>query len=688
LKKDLGLYCVLILTLLISVNQNSFAQSSLEISSRLSENLRAFSSEPISVQVSGKLALCAHTDKGTILLDITGGKAPYTFRWNTLETTKDRTDLYSGTYTVAIIDSEGREHTERIVIQPPFPLILNQIITKDASCGSTPDGYAKISVKIGRGEPYTNTWSNGLKDVWETNDLAIGTYSVSVLDIFNCEVTVSFEIKSSNAGIQLADQVQSPSCSGQPDGRISLSVSGGIAPYSYKWNNGSSSKDLNNIPVGDYQVQITDQKGCSFQKSFKIEAPVAMTISSSLTEASCTGDANGVITLTVAGGKTPYSYLWNSGATTKDISDLAVGNYSVKVTDTSGCSVEKQFKISSRSALEVNVIEATSASCEGKADGKIKLGIKGASGKYTLSWSDGTSGDLSRSNLKAGTYQVIVTDESGCGVTKSIQLSAPSALTARIESMLDVDCAAGSIEGIAWVSIQGGKEPFNIIWNTGDKNMREINFSKSGIINVTITDAGGCSVETEAKVDFPNQASQGGRIDFNYRKLEINSGVEVQVSEEIVFESVISNEFIAWEWEFGDGKISKDKDPIHLFEKAGTFQVILKAFNTYGCASQESKTIQVSNATELVVIPNAFTPNGDGLNDTFIPKVKAVSSFTMDIFNTWGERIYSSSGLEGEGWDGTHKGQVLPSGNYLYRITYSSIDGSFFERTGGITLII
>jgi gliding motility-associated-like protein len=176
-------------------------------------------------------------------------------------------------------------------------------------------------------------------------------------------------------------------------------------------------------------------------------------------------------------------------------------------------------------------------------------------------------------------------------------------------------------------------------------------------------------------------------LDFDFRKLEINSEQEVQVSEEIVFESVISNEFIAWEWAFGDGEISKDKDPIHKFEKSGKFEVILKAYDTYGCSSQESKTIQVSSPSELVVIPNAFTPNGDGLNDSFIPKIKAVSTFTMDIFNTWGERIYVTSDLESKGWGGTYQGQALPAGNYLYRITYSSSDGSLFEKTGGITLI-
>jgi gliding motility-associated-like protein len=686
-KKGIAFCYILIFVLIGSASQTAFAQFAFEIPKRTTENFRNSSIDVISVKVSGKLALCSHSDKGLILLDITGGKAPYTFRWNTFETTKDRSNLNAGTYTVYITDAEGVKHTERIVIQPPYPLILDQINTKDATCGSASDGYAKISVKIGRGEPYKIFWSNGLKDVWEASNLAPGAYSVTVSDKLNCDVTVSFEIKSAAPGILVTDQVQLPSCSGLPDGKINLSVSGGVAPYSYKWTNGSTSKDLNSIAAGDYQVQITDQKGCTFQKSFKVDAPVSMNLSTSSKPASCEGNTDGAIVLAVSGGTTPYTYVWNTGATSKDVLNLSSGNYSVKVTDASGCIVEKQVVISTLSTLEVNLIESTNASCAGNADGQIQLGVKGAFGKYSVTWSDGTSGDLTRNNLKAGSYQITVTDERGCGITKSFQLTEPQALNARIESVLDVDCAIGSIEGVAWVSIQGGKEPYRITWNTGDIDKREINFSKSGIIKVQITDAGGCTIETETKVDFPIQTTQGGRIAFNYRKLEINSEAEVQVSEDIIFESVISDEFIAWEWEFGDGEISQDKDPIHHFEKAGLFDVILKAYDIYGCASQESKTIQVSNPAELVVMPNAFTPNGDGLNDTFIPKIKAVSSFTMDVFNTWGERIYSTNSLESKGWDGTSKGQILPASNYLYRITYASSDGRQFEKTGGITLI-
>ena len=676
---------MLIFALIMSVNHLAFAQFSFELPNRSSENLRTFSLDPITVKVTGKLALCSHSERGSVQLEVSGGKPPYSYIWNTRENTKVRTNLYAGTYTVDIIDSEGTKHVERIVIQPPFPLILNPIITKDATCGSSPDGYARISVKVGRGEPYKIKWSNGLEDVWETSNLEPGTYSVTVADMFNCDVTVSFEIKSDGAGLQVADQIESPTCTGLSDGKINLSVTGGVAPYSYEWNNGSDSKDLINIPAGDYQVQITDQKGCTFQKSFKVEAPIPMNISAEITEVSCSG--TGEIVLNVTGGKAPYTYAWSTGAATISLSNLSEGNYAVLVTDAAGCFIEKQFELSNNTTLSLDLIEVVNASCAGSSDGKIQLVVNGAVGKYTVSWSDGVSADLIRTDLQAGTYEAIITEESGCRTTKSIQISEPSALTARIESMLDVDCSLGSIEGVAWVTIQGGNAPYSITWDTGEKDQREINFSKSGIIKVQITDAGGCSTETEARVDFPNQASQGGRLDFNYRKLEINSDEQVQVSEEVIFESVISNEFIAWEWEFGDGNSSNEKDPIHQFQKSGTFEVILKAFDAYGCSSQESKTVQVSNPAELVVIPNAFTPNGDGLNDVFIPKIKAVSTFTMDIFNTWGERIYSTVGIESKGWDGTYRGQVLPAGNYLYRITYSSTDGSQFEKTGGISLI-
>tara|TARA_R110002072_G_scaffold140812_1_gene285426 strand:+ start:115632 stop:117647 length:2016 start_codon:yes stop_codon:yes gene_type:complete len=650
-------------------------------------NTRILATKGITVGVSGKLALCSHAEKGHIILDVQGGIAPYTYRWNTLQTTKDRTNLYSGTYTVVITDAVGTIHTERIVVQPPYPLILNPVEKTDASCSSGNDGSAKISVKVGRGEPYRVTWSNGLTDTWEATNLEPGSYSVTVADKFNCDITTTFEIKAASEGMQVSEAIQDLGCSGLSNGSINLSVKGGQAPYTYQWSNGSTSKDLINITEGDYSVIIKDQTGCSFQASYAVKAATQMGLKETVQPESCAGAGNGSIQVSVQGGTAPYIYKWNNGQSTSKLGDVNAGDYSLIVTDAFGCTVEKKFTVGTDSALELEVLDQTKAACAGSSAGSIHLAIKGASGKYSTKWSDDPSAGLNRENLSAGTYHLSVSDESGCNVSKTFTIAEAQALQARIETVLDVDCAIGAITGVAWVSIKGGVQPYQISWSSGEEATREINFHSSGSLKVNVTDALGCTSQTEVRVDFPSQINKAGRLDFDYRKLEISSEPEVQVDEEIIFESVISDDFIGWEWSFGDGNASKEKDPIHIFQTSGMFEVTLTAYDIYGCSSIEKNIIQVNTPLEFITIPNAFTPNGDGLNDTFIPKLRAVSTFSMDIFNTWGEKMYSVSGLESKGWDGVYQGQVSPPGNYLYQITYTSRDGQLFTRTGGVTLI-
>ncbi|TXE08022.1 T9SS type B sorting domain-containing protein [Algoriphagus aquimarinus] len=689
MKKVYPTYCLMILPLLWSV-MISFtvsAQYAVERGELNFGNNRILATKGITVAVSGKLALCSHAEKGHIILDVQGGVAPYTYRWNTLQTTKDRTDLYSGTYTVVITDAVGTVHTERIVVQPPYPLILNPVEKTDASCSSGKDGSAKISVKVGRGEPYKVTWSNGLTDTWEATNLEPGFYSVTVADKFNCDVTTTFEIKAASEGMQVSESIQDLGCSGQSNGSINLSVKGGQAPYTYTWSNGSTSEDLNNITAGDYSVIIKDLTGCSFQASYSVKAATQMGVKETIQPESCAGAGNGAIQVNVQGGTAPYTYKWSNGQNTSRLTDVNAGDYSLTVTDAIGCTVEKKFALGTDSALEIEILDQTNSECAGSSAGSIHLAIKGASGKYTTKWSDDPSAGLNRENLPAGTYHLSVSDESGCNVSKSFAIEEAKALQARIETTLDVDCAIGAITGVAWVSIQGGMQPYQISWSSGEESTREINFHSSGSLKVRVTDALGCTSQTEVRVNFPSQINKSGRLDFDYRKLEISSEPEVQVDEEIIFESVISDDFIGWEWSFGDGNASKDKDPIHIFQASGMFEVTLTAYDIYGCSSIEKNIIQVNTPLEFITIPNAFTPNGDGLNDTFIPKLRAVTTFSMDIFNTWGEKMYSVSGLESKGWDGIYQGQISPPGNYLYQITYTSRDGEQFTRTGGVTLI-
>lgn len=676
---------IVLLNFSLAINYSAQAQFAFNIPTKSNE--RIYSIDAIAVQVSGKLALCSSTEKGSIILDVTGGVPPYKFRWNTNETSQNRSNLYAGTYTVKITDAVGVEHIERIIIQPPYPLILNPIEKKDASCGN--DGYAKISVKTAHSsrEPYRISWSNGLKDVWEADNLTPGTYTVIVADRFNCDVTMSFEIKAGAEAVKVNGSIENPSCGVPNSGKILLNVNGGQAPYTYKWSNGAVTKDLQGIAAGNYQVQITDSKGCSVQASYSLATPVSVQVEAKVSQPACQGSSTGEIEVSPKTGNAPFTYLWSNGQTTPKISNLASGTYTLKVTDASGCITEQQFSLQNQSNLILNVLENRPVSCSGEEDGGISLGISGAKGAYRITWSDGVKDILQRKDLKAGSYTITATDESGCSASQTVTVQETSKIQARIETALDVDCAVGKVTGVAWVSVQGGKEPYTITWNTGSANTREINFNSSGTLKVTVKDALGCTIETEAKVDFPNQNTQGSRLDFEYRKLSITNEPEVMVEEEILFESEISPEFIAWEWEFGDGSKSTEKDPVHVFGKAGVFEVKLTGFDLYGCSTVEKNTVQVNTPTELVVIPNAFSPNGDGLNDTFIPKLRAISSFQMEVFNTWGEKLYTTSSMETNGWDGTYRGQLAPAGNYLYNISYTTMDGQLINRTGGITLI-
>lgn len=622
-----------------------------------------------------------------ILLDVTGGVQPYTFRWNTNEVSQNRTNLFAGTYTVDITDANGVIHTERIVIQPPFPLILDPLEKRDASCGSGGDGYAKIGVKIGRGEPYKVYWSHGLQDAWEASNLSPGTYTVTVADKYNCEVSVSFEIEAENEGMALAESIQQPSCGENPGGEINLQVSGGRAPYQVSWSHGPSTPSISGLAPGNYSVMIIDQAGCSIQASYTLQAPEQMKVEAEVKNVSCGNQEDGAITLTIQGGQSPYTVSWSTGQSGASLDGLPAGTYQASVTDANGCTASQNVTLGSSSSLALKLQELQGVSCFGVSDGRAQLDLGGDQTGATIRWSDGVTGLLVRDDLPAGNYEVWAENSQGCIVSTSFQIDSPVQLTARIESTLDVNCGVGSVQGVAWVSIQGGKEPYTISWSEGNASNREINFFQTTTLSVTVTDAAGCTVETASKVDFPRATTAEGRLDFNYRKLSISNEPEVQVDEEIIFESEISEEFIAWEWAFGDGKQSLDKDPIHVFEKAGTYEVTLTGYDLYGCSSIETNTVQVNMPQDMVVIPNAFTPNGDGLNDTFMPKLKAVNTFTMEIFNTWGERMFSTSEKEDKGWDGTYNGQLIPAGNYLYKITYTTPQGEIAHRSGGVTLI-
>src|SRR5690606_39193672 len=120
--------------------------------------------------------------------------------------------------------------------------------------------------------------------------------------------------------------------------------------------NGLTTQDISNLPAGTYGVTVRDDRGCTTTASIVVEEPAGISsVNGALTQISCNGAADGAIVLTVSGGQADYSYSWSNGATTKDISGLAPGTYTVTVTDATECSFEASFVITQPAVLALNL---------------------------------------------------------------------------------------------------------------------------------------------------------------------------------------------------------------------------------------------------------------------------------------------------------------------------------------------
>ena len=560
----------------------------------------------LTVEVTGKLALCNHSERGEIILNVSGGVAPYSYQWSTGADTEIISNLNTGTYTVRISDKTGEWITRTIIIQPPFVLTTELINQKDASCDGKADGEIELRIIRGRG-PYKIAWSHGLENETRATGLVAGSYSVNITDFYQCTNTIAFVI-SSGSGIEILPEIRNLSC-GKP-GAVSIEVKGGVAPFRYEWLH---------------------------------------------------------------------------GADTKDLKDLDAGIYEIKVTDAKGCSVDKRIEVTNTDAPLLEWVEKLDVNCAGSASGVAVLQVKGGQAPFKIEWMDDRSvSGLTRRDLKAGSYELKVEDKNGCVVTSSFEIKEPAPLSVKLNTRLDVNCSNSGAEGHAWIQITGGEGPYDIRWSNGAVGLKEISFGKTGRISVEVSDAKGCKIAESQEINLPNFSA---RLHPSEKMIIVEGKEEYEVEEPILFNGKVPEDAIAWEWNFGDGNTSDQLRTSHIYKTEGVFEVTLTVHNLYGCATIESYRVEVEDRSALMMVPTAFSPNGDGLNDTFIPKWKNIAAFEMQIYNTWGELLFSTAEMESNGWNGYLQGRLVPRGSYVYKITYTTLKGVKLQKSGVFTLV-
>src|SRR5690606_22797124 len=335
----------------------------------------------------------------------------------------------------------------------------------DILCNGDATGTATANVS-GGALPLTYSWSPSGGTADTATDLTAGTYTVTVTDAVNRTATATVTITEPNA--LLSNIITTDiSCNGSNNGSITLAPTGGVAPYTYLWNNADTSSSLTGLAAGTYSVTITDANGCTVTENATITDPAVLTLSSSsYTDVTWYGGNDGEATVVVTGGTAPYNYLWSNGATTATATGLIAGNYVVTVTDANGCTVSESFTIIQPIPLMVQSVSKTNVKCNGGTDGTATIVAMGGNAPYTYLWSPSGGTNATATGLAAGTYSVLVTDATANTITETFVITEPGIITATVSNQSNVQCNGGNT-GTATLTVTGGTAPFTYAWSHG-----------------------------------------------------------------------------------------------------------------------------------------------------------------------------------------------------------------------------
>ena len=429
--------------------------------------------------------LCFGDATGAIEIAVTGGTPievssgvfEYTYSWlgpnGFTSNVQNISNLFAGIYTIEITDNLGCIERTDIVLTEPTAIEINYTKT-DIACYGETDGAIDVTISGGN-PPYQISWSN-LANGFSQSNLSAGSYVAKIVDENKCEANVTITIEQP---IFFIEPIVIPiSCNNENDGSIDLNLTGGIAPITVLWSdNPSAGLQRNNLSPGTYSVTITDSdpNQCPIQQTFLFTDPPAIGVSETITDATdCSIVNSGSILLDVSGGTPPYDFIWNTGQTTEDLTNIPPGDYSVEIKDKNNCIINKQFSIYRQEPIEIEFLVTEIPDCDLKTVSQRTVAkITGGISPYTYSWSAGSvsiTDNTIMTTSQNGLYTLTITDDKGCTESKIFLVDLPTIGNA------DYSYDAFSIDNYNLLSIE---DPIqftnltignysNITWDFGD----------------------------------------------------------------------------------------------------------------------------------------------------------------------------------------------------------------------------
>lgn len=583
----------------------------------------------------------------------------------------------------------GGKDTVTVIVSQP--IVISPVVT-DLTCNGVCSGAISVTATGGIGT-YLYQWPTGISSSQDTATLCAGFYEVAVLDSIQCRGSVTVEV-TEPAPVTATVQTINATCNGDCDGQAEVIPGGGTAPYTYSWSNGQASNVAVNLCAGSYTMVVTDNNQCPVNATAIISEPAPVVAAITGNTVLCIG-ASGILTADAVGGYgSGYSCLWSTGDTTRSITVSPVNDtqYSLVVTNGNGCeSNPVTVTVQVRDSLHVTL--TPEANICGGQQSMLTVSATGGDGNYSFLWQPGalTSASINVSPYDTTVYTVTVNDQCGTPqVSDSVKVNVvPSPVAAFTSSDVFV-CAggcitftdasttdSGTIDEMTW-SFSGGAG------NTYSGEAVQKCFDLPGKFSVTLivrTDLG-CR-DTLTMTDYITSGNIP-TADFVFtpeKPTTLRPTVEFQDR---------SSGAAEWVWDFGDeSPLSLLPDNQHTYPGIpADYCVKLVVKSEYGCVDSITKCLKVEEERS-VYIPNAFTPNTDGLNEEFFVYASGweLESYSLKVFTRWGNMIFESSDPN-KGWNGIGPGgQPCPMDIYVYVVRISDKNGLTKEYRSHVSLI-
>ncbi len=649
----------------------------------------------VTLNVNTTDLLCANICTGEIDIIAGGGMGTISYsidNGNNFGTGSLFQNLCAGPYDVVVEDGNGCQANANITINEPAPLSLTLGIT-DASCNGMCDGMIN-SIPAGGDGNYSYTWGPAGTggNVPLVSNLCVGPYSLTIQDGNGCTIDTTMSI-TGPAAVTIDNIVEVDElCGGDCSGEVTVNATG-ATEYSLDGSNWVTNNVFTGLCAGAYTVYVQDATGCGTNAPANISGPSTVTVQAYSDTTICIG-GTAVLTSQGAGGVGGYTYSWDSGDITQNVnvSPATSQTYCVTATDANGCpSAPSCVTVSLYQPLSVVALSDQSI-CAGDQANISAIANGGDGGPYNYTWDQGVGAGAAQTVAPGvtTTYTVSVTD--GCETP-----AATASVDITINPIPVISFSGDTLQGclpltvnFTDVNVPAGS---TCLWSFGDGGTSQdcgtasYTFTQPGCWDVTLSiiTPEGC----QTSVSIPSYVCV-----FDYPVADFVFGPQpTSVLNTTIQFTNTSIDAVTYDWTFDTGGAAENDNnvnPTYTFPNSdpGTYETCLIAYTAEGCPDTTCHNV-VINEEMIVYVPNAFTPDGDEVNNIFIPVTKGVDPLNYEflIFNRWGELIFEGH-HPSIGWDGKYKGVMSQTDVYVWKLKVKDmVHGDTHEYIGHVTLL-